>query len=263
VTLSRLLHAAAHRSKAIVRPGSALEAYGWLDEARRDLIDFAVADYGVRSFADLGGVWGVDGGYTFYALEKLRATGGPGAGVLVDTDFTPVVRERLPGYPELRIVEGNFGDTATREEVGDVDAVFLFDTLLHQVNPDWNEILELYAPHTRFFLIHNQQYTADQTVRLLDLGEDEYFRNAYHSAGADRQTPPYDRLFEKLDEINPKHGRPWRDIHEIWQWGITDDDLVSTLGALGFKLDRFRNLGRFKDLERFERHAFAFSRSGS
>jgi hypothetical protein len=246
-----------------MRPGSALEAYGWLDQARRDLIDFSVSEYGARSFADLGGVWGVDAGYTFYALEKLRASGGPGAGVLVDTDFTAVVRERLPSYPELRIIEGNFGDKPTVEQIGRVDAVFLFDTLLHQVKPDWDEILELYAPHTNSFLIHNQQYTGVRTVRLLDLGEEEYFRNAYRGANVDREKPPYDRLFEKLDEINPKHGRPWRDIHEIWQWGITDDDLVAKLRALGFKLDLFRDLGRFKDLERFERHAFAFSRDTS
>jgi hypothetical protein len=262
VTLAMRIRAAAQRGKALVRPSSALEAYGWLDEARRELIDFAVSEYAARSFADLGGVWGVDAGYTFYALEKLRATGGPGAGVLADTDFTPVVRERLPSYPELRIIEGNFGDAATVEQVGDVDVVFLFDTLLHQVNPDWNEILELYAPHTQAFLIHNQQYTGEHTVRLLDLGEEKYFRNAYRGAGVDREQPPYDRLFEKLDEISPKHGRPWRDIHEIWQWGITDGDLVAKLGSLGFTLDCFRNLRRFKDLEWFERHAFAFSRSG-
>lgn len=263
MTLAGMLRSAARRGRALVRPGSPLEAYGWLDQARRDLIDFAISEYRARSFADLGGVWGVDGGYTFYALEKLRTTCGGGAGVLVDTDFTPVVRERLPGYPELRIIQGNFGDQATVDQVGDVDVVFLFDTLLHQVNPDWDQILGLYAPHTKFFLIHNQQYTAERTVRLLDLGEEEYFRNAYRGANVDREKPPYDRLFEKLDEINPKHGRPWRDIHEIWQWGITDDDLVAKLRSLGFTLDLFRNLGRFKDLERFERHAFAFSRDHS
>jgi hypothetical protein len=37
-----------------------------------DLIDFAFTLQGALSFSDLGGVWGVDGGYTFYALEKFN-----------------------------------------------------------------------------------------------------------------------------------------------------------------------------------------------
>ena len=64
------------------------------------------------------------------------------------------------------------------DQVGRVDAIFLFDVLLHQVAPDWDTILEMYAKNVRVFGIYNQQWTgADTTVRLLDLGEEEYFRN--------------------------------------------------------------------------------------
>jgi hypothetical protein len=85
----------------------------------------------------------------------------------------------------------------------------LFDVLLHQVKPDWDEVLALYAKYARTFLIYNRQWTGEKSVRLLDLGRGEYFRNVPHSPAE----PPYDTLFDKLDETHPEHGRPWRDAH--------------------------------------------------
>src|SRR5262249_33584623 len=35
-----------------------------------ELIDSAFSTLNIHSFADLGGVWGVEGGYTFHALDK-------------------------------------------------------------------------------------------------------------------------------------------------------------------------------------------------
>jgi len=200
--------------------------------------------------------------HTFYALERYRPT----RGVLVDTDVLPWVETRARRFPNLEVVTGNFGDEAVAERVGEVDAVFLFDTLLHQVAPNWDEVLKLYAPRTRSFLIYNPQWTGERTVRLLELGEDEYFRNVPHAREDPTPTGPdgeplYGSLFNRLDELNSQHGRLWRDVHNIWQWGIVDDDLVSTMSRLGFSLRSEASFGPFKSLERFERRAFVFERA--
>jgi len=207
-----------------------------------------------RSFADLGGVWNVDGAYTFYTLERYDVT----RAFLADTDFNDAVRRRSLTHDNLKLIQGNFGDPAVAERIGPVDAIFLFDVLLHQVRPDWNEILEMYAKQTACFVIFNQQWTAsDRTVRLLDLGREEYFRNVPHAP----EHPTYRALFEKMHEMHPQHGRPWRDIHNVWQWGITDRDLSAVLEKLGFRAVWRKNCGRFGSLPNFENHAFVFRKT--
>lgn len=224
-----------------------------LVQSKLDIIDIAINRMKVQTFADLGGVWGVEAGYTFYALSR-----GAKAGVLVDTHLTDTVLEKARGYPQLRVIGGNFGATAVASEVGEVDAVFLFDTLLHQVAPDWDSILELYSRYARCLLIYNQQWIGrGRRVRLLDLGEEEYFRNVPHAPGEG----PYAGLFAKLHTLHPDHGdRLWRDAHHIWQWGITDADLLGKMQDLGYRFRFFANDGRFGQLDNFENHAFVFSR---
>jgi hypothetical protein len=218
-----------------------------------DLIDFAFTILKAKSFADLGGVWRVEGGYTFYALDVFQ----PNKGVLVDTSPIPTVMNRLKKYPKLKFVHGNFGDTSHAREVGPVDAIFLFDVLLHQVDPDWDLVLDMYAPQARILVIYNQQWIGSATTRLLELGEEGYFHNVPHSRGEH----PYDDLFKKLDEPHPQyHNRLWRNVHNIWQWGITDEALQSKIKTLGFKMQYYRNCGRFGELPNFENHAFVFSR---
>jgi hypothetical protein len=46
------------------------------------------------------------------------------------------------------LIEGNFGSPAVAQQLQNVDAILLFDVLLHQVSPDWDEILDLYATRT-------------------------------------------------------------------------------------------------------------------
>ena len=55
-------------------------------------------------------------------------------------------------------------------------------------------------------------------------------------------------------------GRPWRDVHDIWQWGITDRDLIARMAELGFGLRLFENTGPWRELERFHDGAFVFDR---
>jgi len=224
---------------------------------KKKLIDFTYnrCHPAPASFADLGGVWNVDGAYTFYTLRKYGAK----FAFLLDTDFTDAVIKKSQSQSNLRLIKGNFGEESVAEQIGKVDAIILFDVLLHQVKPDWNEILEMYSERASYFIIYNQQWIgSEKTVRLLDLGRDEYFKNVPH----DEAHPTYKSLFEKIYELHPQHKRIWRDIHNVWQWGITDRDLLNTMDFLGYKLRYYKNCGRFGSLTNFEKHAFVFQKLG-
>jgi hypothetical protein len=212
-----------------------------LQPAKLRAIDAAFADGEARSFADLGGVWAVDGGYAFHALERHGAE----RAVLVDEHLSEAVRERARGFPALELVEGDFGDPAVAERVGEVDAVLLFDVLLHQVAPDWDEVLAAYARRARRLVVVQPQYVAGAaTVRLPDLGRERYLELV-------PDLPLHHALFERPE---------LRDAHEVWQWGITDADLRARAADLGFELAHFENAGTWQDREAFETHAFVFRR---
>ena len=120
----------------------------WLYRQRRGkrkLIDFACRRLQIRSLADLGGAWGVNGEYTFYAMKTHKIENAS----LIDLAITKSVAEKQIEYPGLGLITGNFGDNEVAHQVGNVDAVILFDVLLHQIRPNWDEILELYATQTR------------------------------------------------------------------------------------------------------------------
>jgi hypothetical protein len=219
-------------------------------QAKFGLIDRACDDYGVRSLAELGGCWGVDGDYLFRAVEHHEID----RAVEVDTHPTEGFKARAAARPQVELVQGNFGTPEAAERVGEVDAVVFFDVLLHQVNPDWDEVLAMYAPRTRTFVILNQQWTqGDKTIRLHDLGKEEYLENVpereFHKS-----------VIDKLDEIHPVHKRPWRDVHHIWQWGITDGDLEGKATELGFRRAFYEDVGRFPGLQNFRNRGFIFVR---
>lgn len=257
-------------------PAPAPAGYPPLVDLKLRTIDEAFKLDAVTSIADLGGVWAVEAGYSFHALEHHA----PERAVLVDDDITAGVRERAAGFPQFELLEQNFGLERTPGDVGDIGVVLLYDVLLHQVDPDWDAILRRYAPHAQAFAIvqpmwapespggllrsedgprgHSRGLDADAdglggTVRLLDLGEERY-RAA---------VPPQDNidgLFDRLDEVNPKRGRPWRDVHDVWQWGITDADLRATMSGLGFTVAFAEQHGRWRGLADFEDCAYVFHR---
>jgi len=204
------------------------------------------------SFIDLGGVWGVNGAYTFYTLDRYTIS----QGYLVDTHLNDTVKGKQDQYPHLRLISGNFGSSDVVKQLQPVDAIFLFDILLHQVSPDWDEILEMYAPLTTCFVIYNQQFMASETtVRLLDLGKEQYFENVPFG----QDTPLYRDLFENMHAMNTEHQRIWKDIHNVWQWGITDHDLRTKMTSLGFTERYYKNCGQFGKLANFQNHAFIFT----
>jgi hypothetical protein len=174
----------------------------------------------------------------------------------VDEDFTPTVTDRVAGGGAVELIAGNFGDPAVAARVGTVDVVLLFDVLLHQVRPDWDEVLDLYAPRTRCFVIVQPTYAGSgPAVRLLDLGVEGYLACV-------PDVPIHHEALAQLDELNDRRGRPWRDVHDIWQWGITDGALRAKLDALGFDAAHHEVRGRWRGLAGFEDAAYVFVRRG-
>jgi hypothetical protein len=236
------------------RRGRVLARYPNLSPAKLRVVDYCFDQLGCRSFADLGGVWGIDGAYARYAADAHS----PERGVLVDENFTERYLELERKLPGLTHLCGNFGRREVAESLGQVDVCFFFDVLLHQVDPDWDAVLGLYAAACRRIAIVQPQWNGPQTVRLIELGEAEYLASI--PTGEAAQGSIYDGLFERLDQINEERGRPWRDVHDIWQWGITDGDLIGRMADLGFGLRLFENTGSWRGLERFHEGAFVFDR---
>lgn len=214
-----------------------------------------------RSFADLGGVWRVNAGYSFHTLENYDLD----LATIVDFRFTPEVIDRAKEFPNLNILKGNFGSPEVPLQLGQVDAILFFDVLLHQVTPDWDEMIEMYAPHTNCFIVYNQQLVnEDATRRLTDLSFEQYldyapYRDLIESDPERRRL--LERLFLTPDEIHPVYQRPMKDIFEYWQWGITDADLTAKMKTFGFELVHFVNDGQFGHLKNCENHGFVFVKS--
>lgn len=221
-----------------------------LGELKLRAIDAACQRARVRTLADLGAVWAVDAGYSLYAHDRHRLE----RTVICDDRFTEPVLERARDDPEIELVQGNFGTAEVAERVGSVDAVLMFDVLLHQVDPDWDDVLGLYASRASCLVLAGPWWNGPETVRLLHLGHEEYLRSVplpdFHAEALD-----------KLDEIHPERGRPWRDAHDIWQWGITDRDLRARMEVLGFRLVHFENVGPWAGLERFDDCSYVFVRA--
>lgn len=214
------------------------------------VIDATFERFGVKSVADLGGVWAVDGGYTFYVLEKWW----PKRAFLVDEYPTEAVARRAADHPSLTLIRGDFASRETVRAIGPIDAVLLFDVLLHQVAPDWNEILEMYSEIANVFVIVNPMYVRSaRTIRLLDLGRDEYLETVPDLA-------KHHEAFERMDDVVPGSDRPYRTSRDIWQWGIVEEDLRETMATLGYSVAYFENAGQWRDLPAFENHAFVFWR---
>jgi hypothetical protein len=226
----------------------------YVDTEKLRLMDFVLGTLfpSAHSLADLGGVWKVNGAYALYATKKFRLE----RGVLVDTDISPeVMKLKSTGIP-LQVIKGDFTQEAVMRELGAVDVVLFFDVLLHQSNPSWSEVLTAYAKQATCIVIYNQQYIqSEHSIRLTSLPFEEYCRIAPRG-----RTEVYRHIYAHADEIHPSYGKPWRDIHNIFQWGITDADLRAHMKDLGYHELSYRNYGQFSDLPAFENHSFVFKR---
>jgi len=224
----------------------------FVDHHKLELIRLAFEDIkqDARSFADLGGVWKVNAGYTIFTLRNYNIE----RAFIVDTNYNKIADKKLARFDNLTKITGNFGDPDVIAKIKPVDVVYLFDVLLHQVSPNWDGILSEYARLTDCFLIFNQQFVSgEEAFRLMDLPLAEFKRLA-----PPRNDDLYDFIYAHKDEINPEHHRRWQDIPNVLPWAITDQALRARMSDLGYREAYFKNCGQFSNSDHFENHAFIF-----
>ena len=185
------------------------------------LIDQAYGIMPFRSFADLGACWGVNGAYAFHAAavcgDSLER------GFIVDGIITPLTRERSRDYPKVSLIEGALGAEEVRDAVGEIDCLIMYDVLLHQVDPDWDQFILDYLPYTTMCIIYNQNWTrSEHTIRFVDKGLEWFKANVHYTNEA-----ALERWFLEHDEYSPAQGKVMRDVHNYWQWGIVRKDISS------------------------------------
>lgn len=220
-----------------------------LNKGKIEIIDFCLNyDKSISSFADLGGVYSlgkVEGGYTYYILSKYKISDA----YLFDDYISPITFRKSLSYPQLTLYQLNFGSTEALSKISNVDVILLFDVLVHQLKPNWDEILEKWAPKTKYFVIYNQQFDAKKTVRLINLGKEEYFKNVLYKP---TQYYNYSLLFTDRDnEV--------RNSTHIWQWGITDNGLRDIMRNLNFEEIYFKEYNRWGK-SRFTNKGFVFKK---
>lgn len=219
-----------------------------LDKSKTQLVERAMALAGGKgTLADLGGIWGVHGGYCFHALDAAGAT----HAVLLDGRLSREFLDRAKGY-EGRLFAGcgDFADAAFLDAKipQGADVALLFDVLLHQAVPSWQDLLHLVCQRARIVAVHNPQLGGGRvkSVRLIDLGKDAYFELLPNKVG---EAGYGDDLFEDPGRRNDT---------DVWQWGITDADLVRVMAGEGFGLRFAEQSGAWGQ---WERRGFLFSRT--
>lgn len=240
----------AARSGRPPRKAKPFQAFPPLLDLKLRAIDLAFDRFDLRSATDLGAVWGVNAGYSFYIASRKEVE----RVVICDGKFNDPVREQAARDPRIELAQGYLGSPEIRTAVGQVDATVMFDILLHQVRPDWDEMLRLYAETTKCFILAGPWWRGPATVRLTDLPREEYLELLPSKREGLEPT------MDKLDEVHPWRERPWRDVADIWQWGIADADLRARMGELGFVLAHHENHGRWADTDRFDDCSYVFVR---
>lgn len=186
-----------------------------------------------RSFADLGGCWGVNGAYSFHAAELCGST--LERGFILDGNITPQTRNRAGRHPRVECVETLLGSREAHDAVGFVGAVIMFDVLLHQVKPDWNDFLLAWSRQTDTLVIHNQNWLkTPRTIRFVDRGLEWYRRNVVVWED-ENQATELDGWFARHHERDSR-GQLKRDSYDFWQFGIRPLELINLLARHGFEL---------------------------
>src|SRR4051812_3378881 len=95
-------------------PPRLLARYPNLRMTKLRLIDYCFEQLDSRSFADLGGVWGIDGAYARYAADAHA----PERGVVIDENFTERYLELERDLRGLTHLPGNFGEPEVARSLG-------------------------------------------------------------------------------------------------------------------------------------------------
>ncbi|MDL2307437.1 class I SAM-dependent methyltransferase [Desulfovibrio sp. OttesenSCG-928-C06] len=219
---------------------------------KADLVEIAIGTYGIKSIVDVGGCFGVHGGYTFHALKN-----GVERAMILDGEITPDTVEQARRYPNLTLKTMDLGNRDEIAALPSFDAAIIYDVLLHQVDPDWDEFLALYAAKVDTLIIYNQDFVGDETFRFVDRGLDWYLEQEFAKFYGKESITNW---FARHDQIHPQMGKKNRDIHGFWQWGIAYADIIRVAHEQGFRLDYFINEGSRFFGDTIDCHAYMFHR---
>lgn len=214
------------------------------------MIDMVAERGELRTVADIGGVWKVEGGYARHAfsLEGVERV------QLVDLHMSDDVRAFAAENEGFDLVEADMGSPDTPDLIGDVDLVLLYDVLLHQANPDWDEILTRYSARAGHVAVAGPRWgLGTDVVRLPDLGRERY--RAIVPA-----SPDDDLLFDRPDEWIDRYQRKRRDAHAHWQWGIPTAAISAKMTELGFATVGYEHHGAWFGSQAFTYEAAVFAR---
>ncbi len=221
-----------------------------LDPSKLDLLCLANDLYNPNSLCDIGGIWGVDGGYGVYAktvlgIENVR---------IVDSHWTDTAKQCCKDSG-VKIVDSFIDTYLNEDKLGNTDCVCLFHFLLHQVSPDWREILRQLSSLVKIVIINNPQWINGKAgFRLTELDSNEYFSLVPHT----ENEANYKDLYNAPLEIDPLHKKPRRDLHHFWQWAITNNDLISWMNSLGYDLKYIRPSSVWSHNKHFQDYGFIF-----
>jgi hypothetical protein len=193
------------------------------------LIDRALEMYEIHSILDLGACWGVHGGYTFHALDN----GDIWRAFIVDGNITEPTKERKRNYSQLTLLQGELGNSAFVSDVKEIDAIIMYDILLHQVSPDWIEFIKMWGAIAKVLIIYNQNWLQeDNVVRFVDRDVEWFIKNVPHTNAQSVR-----EWYKKHEQWNADAKRKWKDVHWFWQWGIPREKLKEAILAQGFRID--------------------------
>jgi len=217
------------------------------------LLDLACKKYEIASAIDIGGCWGVNGGYCFHAFDQHKLK----EAYIVDGYISKETIARK-GSRNVQLIQGDIGGHDIISSLPEIDLAIIYDVLLHQVDPNWDDFLSRYAQKVRHFVIYNQDWADEGTIRFVDYDCDWYIDNVVYS-DKERVVQWYAKHHEMCEELK----RPWKDVHNFWQWGIAAPDIVGHMAKVGFELDYFWNYGYFDPTKpKIQNHGYLFSRRG-
>jgi hypothetical protein len=143
-------------------------------------------------------------------------------GIAVDRDEDGMRNDTL-GFD---FVQGDINSDSVRATVlniGPPDTVFLFNILLHQLS--WQHTLEQWS-QAECICVFGPRWDGDNSVRLLDYGKEWFDEHVLRKlVGAN-----YEATKRLLDSE-----QAYQRI-ELWQWGITGQDLSEHLQSLGYEV---------------------------
>ena len=124
----------------------------------------------------------------------------------------------------------------------------MFDILLHQGHPDWQQVVSLWAEQASAIAVYNPQWRGENSVRLTSLPLNEYFRILPCSLAP--------ATYQHLK--NQKDLEAAQEELDIWQWAITDNDLIDCFQRCGLKLVHKQDDGPWRDSRQFRWKGFLF-----